>query len=454
MRYTFLKYIFCLLAGTGLFLFSMAQKKDAYEMQVAGVKVIVQPSNNELVEIQTIIKGGVQNYPLAKQGIESIAINALTECGTEKDDKNTFKNKLDKVSAQVYGYTGMDYASFNMNCIKSDFETVWPLYATALTNPLFDSKEFERIKQDAINGLRDAASQPDYAIDQMAKETAFAGRNYAKRPEGTEASINVLTAAETKAYYKSVLTKSRMVIVVVGEIDKSVIEEKIKAMLAAVPAGKPFILQKEMYKPAANTFKQVKKDVATNYIQAVAGGPLPGSPDFNAFNLAMRIFSQRDFIEVRTKNGLSYAPYATFDGGLTPHAMVAVSTTEPNKYIAVVKHLIDSTKKNGFSEKEVKNMKTAYLTSFYSRQETNGAQASSLAANEVLHNNWHRALTINNDIKNISAQDVNKAFNKYFGNLTWVYHGDPAKVNTALYTGGGQTAQKLPPSKLKKSTSN
>ncbi len=28
-----------------------------------------------------------------------------------KDDKNSFLNKLDKVSAQINGYTGMDYAS-------------------------------------------------------------------------------------------------------------------------------------------------------------------------------------------------------------------------------------------------------------------------------------------------------------------------------------------------------
>ncbi len=96
-----------------------AQRKDAYEMNVDGVKVIVQPGGNDIVEIQTIIKGGVQNYPLSKEGIETLAMTALTECGTSKDDKNSFKNKLDKVDAQVYGFTGMDYATFTMNCIKS-----------------------------------------------------------------------------------------------------------------------------------------------------------------------------------------------------------------------------------------------------------------------------------------------------------------------------------------------
>lgn len=81
-------------------------------------------------------------------------------------------------------------------------------------------KEFERIKQDAINILKAQASQPDYAIGKMAKETAFSGKNYAKSPEGTEATVSKLTAEETKAYYQSILTKSRLLIVVVGEIEK------------------------------------------------------------------------------------------------------------------------------------------------------------------------------------------------------------------------------------------
>src|SRR3954447_19282609 len=93
-----------------------AQKKEPYEMMVDGVKVIVQPVDNEIVQIQTVIKGGVQNYDTSKAGIEALAITALTECGTVKDDKNSFKNKLDKVSGQMYGGAGMDYSTFSLNC--------------------------------------------------------------------------------------------------------------------------------------------------------------------------------------------------------------------------------------------------------------------------------------------------------------------------------------------------
>jgi hypothetical protein len=50
-----------------------AQQDKAYDMMVNGVKVIVQPSGNDITVIQTIIKGGVQNYPAAKAGIETLA---------------------------------------------------------------------------------------------------------------------------------------------------------------------------------------------------------------------------------------------------------------------------------------------------------------------------------------------------------------------------------------------
>lgn len=434
--------------GAAFMLPAVAQTKDAYEMTVNGVKVIVQPSGNEIVEVRTILKGGVQNYPESKSGIESLAMTALTECGTSKDDKNSFKDKLDKVSAEISGNSEMDYSTFRLNCIKSDLDAVWPLYVDAFTTPLFDNKEFDRIKQDAINNLKSQASRPDFAIDKLAKETAFAGKDYAKDPDGTEGTINNLTADETKQYYHSILSRSRMLIVVVGDLDRSALEQRIRQLTASIPEGKHFILKRYSYIPAKNSFKSEKKDLATNYIEGITAAPQPGSADFDAYILASRIFYDRHFLEVRTNNGLSYAPIVHFAGGLSPYTSIVVSTTDPDKYKAVLDQLTGKIKKKGFTAEEVKNGKTGYVTSFYYKMETNSAQASSLAANEVLHNNWRRALTINEDLKRVSLTDVNRAFNKYINHITWVYQGDSTKVNPTLYTADpGKT--KIPDSRLK-----
>lgn len=418
-------------------LFTSAQaQKPAYEMMVDGVKVIVQPSGNEIVEVQTIIKGGVQNYPADKVGIESLALSALTECGTKNDDKNSFKNKLDKVSAQVYGYTTKDYAVYRMNCIKGDFNTVWPLYTDALIQPRFDEKEFARIKQDAINNLKAENSQPDAAINKYAEQVAFAGRDYAKDPMGTVASLQSFTAAATKAYYQSVLTRSRMVVVVVADLDKADIESKVKAMLDGIKPGASFTLKKSSFRIYKNTFTATPKELATNYIEGITSGPQPGTPDYDAFQVAMRIFYEKHFLEVRTNNGLSYAPAAYFSGGATASARFVVSTTQPDAYIKVLDKLVDKVKTQGFNNEEVKDMKTIYLSRFYYQQETNSAQASSIAANEVLHDNWKRALTFADDVKKLTTDEVNTAFRRYVGNISWVYQGDPKKVDQVLYING------------------
>ena len=431
------KYIYLLLiaAATGSVKTAHAQDK-AYDMIVDGVKVIVQPSGNDIVEIQTIIKGGVQNYSAEKMGIETMAMNALTECGTLKHDKNSFKNALEKVSASVGAGTNKNFSVIRLNCIKGDFETAWPLYAEAITIPKFDAKEFERIKQDAINELKASESDPDNAIDKYADKVAFAGRDYVKDPDGTPEIIQKLTPAETQAFYKSILTKSRMFIVVVADLSRADIEAKVKGLLGGIKQGAPFELKKSFFRVYKNTFSAENRELATNYVEGITSGPAPGTPDYDAFNVAMRIFADKHFLDVRTNNGLSYAPQAWFSPGATSVAKFSVSTTQPDKYIAVFDKLVDKIKGQGFNNAEVADMKVTYLTGFYYKNETNNAQASSIASNEVLHNNWKRSLTLANDVKKLTPEQVSDAFRKYIGNIIWVYQGDPKKVNPLLYTNG------------------
>ncbi|HZH01151.1 MAG TPA: pitrilysin family protein [Flavisolibacter sp.] len=412
----------------------LAQNTKPYEMNISGVKIIVQPSGNEIVEVLTIFRGGVQNYPADKAGIEYLAMRALTECGTLKDDKNTFKNKLDQVSAQMGGSTGMDYSSFRMNCIKGDFEKVWPLYVEAMTIPRFDVKEFERIRQNTITGLRAEESDPDKSISKLARQTAFAGNPYAKEPFGTTETVAKITVDQAKKHYQSIRNKGRMLMVIVGELDKQQLEQKLKAFFAKVPSGTPFVTKKESYNPSAHSIITQEKELSTNYIQGITGAPLPGTPDYNAFVLAMRIFYTKHFLEVRSKHGISYAPATWFAGGLVPYSNFYVTTTEPNKYIAIARQLIDSVKKNGFSEAELKNQKAGYVTGLYYMQETNSAQAAAFASNEIIHGNWRRVLNLKEDMKKVTVADLNRAFNKYVSNITWVYQGNPKHIEPTLYS--------------------
>ena len=431
------KYIYSLLIVTAIGGAKPAlAQKAAYETIVDGVKVIVQPSGNDIVEIQTVLRGGVANYPADKMGIESMAMQALSECGTLKHDKNSFKDALDRVNASVGGYAGKDYSVIAMSCVKPDFDAVWPLYNEAITIPKFDTTEFSRIKLDAVTNLKARESQPDASIEKLATKVAFAGRDYAKDPNGTSEILSKLTAAETKAYYNSILTRSRMVIVVVADLDRATIEARVKTMLDGIKKGTPVEIKNTFFRVYNNSFNAEAKDLATNYVEGITSGPTLDAPDFYAFTMAMRVFYDRHFLDIRTNNGLSYAPQVSFSQGSLSFTRIKVSTTMPNKYIRVFDKLVDSTKKHGFTPAELADMKVTYLTGFYYKNETNAAQASSIVANEVLHGDWKRSLNFMTDIKKVTLQDMNNAFNKYIGNIVWVYQGDPKKVDPLLYKNG------------------
>jgi predicted Zn-dependent peptidase len=413
---------------------TQAQNKKAYDMTINGVKVIVVPSGNEIVQINTVIKGGVQNYTADKAGIERLALTALTECGTLKDDKNSFKNKLDEVDAKIYGSAGKDASYFQLNCIKGDFETVWPLYVDALTSPRFDAKEFARIKDEAINSLRQGLSNPDVALQRMAMETAFKGMDYSKFASGTVENLQKLTLQQTKDYYKSLLTRSRIFIVVVGDISKEALEKKITALTAKIPQGKPFVLKRASYVPQSNSFVAKPKENATNYIMGVSSAPQANSKDYYPAQLASGLFYDKMFLEVRTNNGLSYAPSAYMSFGATPYSVMYVTTKDPNKYIAVARNLVDKIKKDGFPADDVQNMKNTYATYQYYDNETNESLCSMVANSELAQGDWHKAFTLKEDLHPVTPNDVNRVFNKYVGNFTWVYQGDTKQVTPTLYT--------------------
>lgn len=403
-------------------------------MMINGVKVIVVPSGNEIVQVDIVFKGGVQNYSSEKAGLEKLALNALTECGTLKQDKNSFKNKLDEVEAYIYSNAGRDASHFQMNCIKGDFETVWPLYVEALTQPKFDAKEFARIKEDAINNLRQQESNPDGALQRFAMETAFKGMDYAKSPNGTIDNLNKFTPQEAKDYYQSIFTRSHIFMIVVGEINKEDLQKKITALLKMVPEGKPYELKRSSYVPKENSFIAKPRDAATNYIMGISSAPASNSDDYYAAMIASGLFHDKAFLEVRTNNGLSYAPSAYITGGLTPYSVLYVTTTQPDKYIAVARNMVDKIKKEGFPADDVRNKKNTYVTYQYYNNEANGSLCYMVSSAELLQGDWHRAFTLKDDLNKVSVDDVNKVFSKYIGSFTWVYQGDPKQVNQNLYT--------------------
>jgi zinc protease len=128
-----------------------------------------------------------------------------------------------------------------------------------------------------------------------AERVAFAGKDYVRDPDRTPEIVKTLSAVQTKDFYNSILTSSRLLIVVVADLDKAVIEAKVKALLDGIKVGTPFVLKKSSFSGTQNKFTSTPKTLATNYLEGITGGPQAGTKDFTAFSVAMQIFRQSTF---------------------------------------------------------------------------------------------------------------------------------------------------------------
>lgn len=64
------------------------------EINVDGLRVIIKQSPKDVISARLFVIGGTANYPLDKQGIESMALNVALNAGTITKTKMCLKQKL------------------------------------------------------------------------------------------------------------------------------------------------------------------------------------------------------------------------------------------------------------------------------------------------------------------------------------------------------------------------
>jgi predicted Zn-dependent peptidase len=426
-----MKKISCILLITVAFVaqsFAPVADDKPREFTVEGIKVIFKPSVKEMVSARLFIKGGTANYSKAQEGVESLALMVAAEGGTKTLSKTQFATELEKIGASIGSSSTLDYSEINLSCVKDFWDASWKLFADAIVNPAFTAKEFDLIKNQVVSQAKESESNPDAHLKNKSLENTFAGRNYSKVATGTVASLEKLTLEQTAAHYKSIIGKQNCFLVVVGNISEADLKQKVAAAFKGLGAGKVIAPEKKIeFKPTATI---ENRDIATNYIRGLMNAPSVNEKDGIAMMLSSAILYDRFFVELRTKRSLSYAPAVSYASSAisNPYTVFYISTTDPKQSLQVMIDEVNKVKNQGFSEKELKNMKESYLTNYFMGLETNDSQTFTLGTREVA-GDWRKAESFMADVDKLTVQDLNTVFKKYSNSINWTYLGKESAVS-------------------------
>jgi zinc protease len=390
-------------------------------------------TGNEVVAVQVYFRGGARNISEKDAGVESLLFEVATE-GTKNFSKSEINRELARMGTQLDGDSGYDYSVMEMRCVRQNFDRSWQLLADTILNPICDDKEITLVKDQIISALRQQNDSPENSVALLSSNQLYASHPYFNSPIGTVESVKALTSADVKAHHAKLLQTSRMLIVVVGNVSQDEVKSKVEASFGKLPRGDYKNDSPPVFAKGATTdFQIVERPVATNYIRGAFAAPPLENPDYAPFSIAMNILQQLFFQEVRVKRNLTYGADATLLSNGANSGYISVTTQKPNEAIRVMFDQIDFMQRQIIREEGLKAIISGFLTNYYTKLETNDAQASKLAEYELLGGGWRRDQTWIDEVDKVTPEDVNRVSKKYLKNFHFAVMGDKTQFDRELF---------------------
>ncbi len=400
-----------------------------------GLKAIHrQVKGNEVIAVRIYFKGGARNITEKNAGIEPLLLEVAQQ-GTKNFPKGLLNREIARTGTVVEAAGGLDYSIVAMRCVRQHFDRAWQLLTDIVLNPLFDDKELALVKEQFLSALRQENDDPDSTVATASDKLLYRAHPYINRPSGTLESIGALTANDLKAYHAKLLETSRMIVVFVGDVPLSDLKTKVETSFGKLAKGNFQPAPLPAFKSAAAPEFQLinRASVQTNYIRATFAAPALDHPDYPATAVAINILQQLFFQEVRVKRNLSYGADANLLAFGTNVGNLTVTTQKPNETVRVMFEQVDFLQRVIINEAPLGNIVSGFLTQFYTKLETNDAQAARLGEYELLGGGWRRALTWLDEVRKVKPEDINRVSKTYLKNFHFAAIGNPAYFDKELF---------------------
>jgi predicted Zn-dependent peptidase len=405
------------------------------EFDVNGLKVLVKRrEGSQTVAAGLFIRGGVENISSSNAGVEAFMLNVASEASA-----NFPRERMRKETARMGTVIGesvnYDYSALSMAATRANFDRSWEIFTDVALRPSFTKEDVGLVQSRILAGLQSEADEPDAYLQRLQERSAYVGHPYLNRPEGTAENISRLTAEDLRAYHQRIMQTSRLLLVIVGDLDPTQLKTRIAASFGKLPRGD--------YKPQtppplsfpASTVDVTSRELPTNYVQGMFSAPPITSPDIYPMRVASSLLRDRVFEEVRVKRNLSYAPDAFLRNQSANIGGLYVTAVDANQAVRVMLNEIARLQHEPIGRDDINAVIAQFLTSYYIGQETNAAQASELAQYELIGGGWRNSLTFLEKLRAVTPADVQRVAQKYMRNIRFVVLGNPQQIDKNIFIG-------------------
>lgn len=300
-----------------------------------GATVIVRtPGTPGVVSIGCFLKMGSLYEDDRSAGLSNL-LQALMLKGTRRLDSSLLARELESLGARTASSSGKELGRTSMVTIVEHLGPALELFLEILTEPAFDSQEFEKERQIAIEEIKRDRDQFLSRAFTLFQESFYGGHPFRKHVLGSEETIGDVTLDDVRRVYRKFYVPSNMVFSIVGDVDIEWIVEAIRKYTANMDRGLP-------PRDLAGTERVESNEKNTEYRNSeaawiVTGFPAPSLGDGKqpACQVLSAILggsmSSRLFIELREKKALAYQVSSTYNTYVGPSFIAGYLGTSPGR---------------------------------------------------------------------------------------------------------------------------
>jgi zinc protease len=396
---------------------------------VSGVHVILRKNDaNNVVAANLYLLGGARQVTEANAGIEPILLD-VSERGTQRYPKTALRRAMARLGSEIVVAPSADWTMFGIRSSTEVFDSTFAIFADRLTHPILARSDVNLVKTQYLSGIRQRRDDPDALASYLADSITFTGHPYSISVVGNEKSIQSIDSAALREYQRTQLVTSRMLLVVVGNVDQAHIEQLVAKTIGQLPRGNYRWTSPPRIPELQTALVVERRQLPTNYILGYYSGPLASGSDYQALRVATSVLTGRMFAEIRTRENLTYDVHAPFVDRAATAGGLYVSTVSPDTTLKLMHAAVADLQQGMLDPVGLKQLEEQFITEYFLDNETNAAQADFLARSQLYEGDYRAADRFVNALKNVTPEAVQRVARKYMKNFRFAYVGDPSKLN-------------------------
>jgi zinc protease len=305
-----------------------------------GLRVIVAPNRAlPLISADLRIASGAAADPRERAGLASMTGDLLTR-GTTTRSATEIARQIESLGASISSGAGVDSSAVSLQTRSDRADEAFTVFADVSRNPAFAQEELDRARQQALDGLQVALSDPG-DIAEMVMPRAI----YGLSPYGliaSERSLTALTREELAGYHGSYWRPDNAVLVIAGDVSAEqgfAIAERHFGDWAR--PGEPMPARPDASASAAGVRTIVVDLPETGQASVSMGlrGLARTDDDYFALLVANNVlgggYSARLNLEIRIRRGLSYGARSVLAARMAPGPIIASAQTRNDAAVEV-----------------------------------------------------------------------------------------------------------------------